>query len=233
MAAGTEISVTHGIPRDDLALGLVRAEGVAVEAAAPALESALDGVIASCRGGLDAANELRRQAVRDILRNGKYKPTGRGKPANEYLLRATAEAFPRINGPVDANNLISLRYMLPISILDLDRAEADRFEFRLGGAEERYLFNPAGQLLELADLVCGCRIGPSGTTPIVTPIKDGMATKIVPATRRLAGVIYFPVKAGLELLEQANAELAGWLGGCGPQVVTSTAIARTGEVVTL
>ena len=35
-----------------------------------------------------------RQDVRDLLRHGGYKPTGRGKPASEYLVRAaTADLY--------------------------------------------------------------------------------------------------------------------------------------------
>ena len=32
-----------------------------------------------------------RSAVRDLLRHGGFKPTGRSKPASEYLLRAARE----------------------------------------------------------------------------------------------------------------------------------------------
>ena len=35
--------------------------------------------------------ESLRSAVRDMLRHGGYKPTGRGKPASEYLVRAANE----------------------------------------------------------------------------------------------------------------------------------------------
>ena len=33
-------------------------------------------------------SEETRQAIRDLLRHGGYKPTGRGKPASEYLVKA-------------------------------------------------------------------------------------------------------------------------------------------------
>ena len=43
----------------------------------------------------------RRASVRDMLRFGAYKPTGRGKPASEYLLNAAAEGhFPFISAAV-------------------------------------------------------------------------------------------------------------------------------------
>ena len=36
-------------------------------------------------------SEEARQAVRDLLRHGGFKPTGRSKPASEYLVRTAEE----------------------------------------------------------------------------------------------------------------------------------------------
>src|SRR5512141_1732266 len=64
-----------------------------------------------------------RAAIRDLLRHGGYKPTGRGKPASEYLVRAAAEGkLTPINAAVDVGNVVSLHAGLPISVVDLDRA---------------------------------------------------------------------------------------------------------------
>src|SRR6185437_15986538 len=64
-----------------------------------------------------------RSAVRDLLRHGGYKPTGRGKPSSEYLLRAVSEgALGAINAAVDTCNAVSLHSGLPISVVDLDLA---------------------------------------------------------------------------------------------------------------
>ncbi len=41
-----------------------------------------------------AREEETRRAVRDLLRHGGYKPTGRGKPASEYLVRAAGRLAP-------------------------------------------------------------------------------------------------------------------------------------------
>src|SRR5688572_30359359 len=63
-----------------------------------------------------------RGAVRDVLRHGGYKPTGRGKPASEYLVRAAENGGLRsINAAVDACNVVSLHSGFPISVVDLDR----------------------------------------------------------------------------------------------------------------
>jgi hypothetical protein len=48
-------------------------------------------------GLLQSSDEVRKH-VRDLLRHGGYKPTGRGKPSSEYLLGAAAEGgMPAIN----------------------------------------------------------------------------------------------------------------------------------------
>src|SRR5262245_46083008 len=61
-------------------------------------------------------DEAVRQAIRDALRHGGYKPTGRGKPAPEYLARAAAEgSLASINAAVDALNAVSLHSGLPMS----------------------------------------------------------------------------------------------------------------------
>ncbi|HEX6559601.1 MAG TPA: phenylalanine--tRNA ligase beta subunit-related protein, partial [Longimicrobiales bacterium] len=70
-------------------------------------------------------SEALRSAVRDMLRHGGYKPTGRGKPASEYLVRAAEEGGLRsINAVVDVCNVVSLHSGFPISVVDTDRAVA-------------------------------------------------------------------------------------------------------------
>lgn len=227
-----QLTVHHRVPRADIALGLVLAEGLRAERAPEPLATALDRLIERRRATpLSPEEDGIRERCRDILRNGSYKPTGRGKPASEYLLRAATEGdFPRINGPVDANNLVSLGHLAPISLWDLDLAGTSTFEVRLGAAGESYVFNSAGQLLELRDLVCGCGLFANGRSrPMVTPIKDSLATKLTSATTRVAACIYWPLDVGEERLERATRELAEWLGRCGEDVRTALAVCRPGE----
>src|SRR5262249_32762861 len=86
------------------------------------------GPIAALLASIDAPAPLRsddavRAAVRDLLRHGGYKPTGRGKPSSEYLVRAASEgALGSINAAVDTCNAVSLHSGLPISVVDCDRA---------------------------------------------------------------------------------------------------------------
>src|ERR1700750_2661504 len=70
-----------------------------------------------------ASDDAVREAVRALLRQGGFKPTGRSKPASEYLLKAVREGLlAPINLAVDACNIVSYHSGLPISVVDLDRA---------------------------------------------------------------------------------------------------------------
>lgn len=131
-------------------------------------------------------DEAVRTAVRDMLRQGGYKPTGRGKPASEYLLRAAEEGVLRsINAAVDACNAVSLHSSFPISVVDLDRSPAPH-AIRIAAAGERYVFNPAGQEIELAGLVCLYdAIGPCGNA-----VKDAQRTKTQGDTQHTLSVIW-------------------------------------------
>src|SRR5687768_1844806 len=49
-----------------------------------------------------------REAVRNLLRKGGFKPTGRSKPASEYLLKAVGDKMlTSINLCVDVCNVVS------------------------------------------------------------------------------------------------------------------------------
>jgi DNA/RNA-binding domain of Phe-tRNA-synthetase-like protein len=124
--------------------------------------------------------------VRDALRTHGYKPTGRGKPASEYLVRAAEQgALSSINLAVDACNAISLHSGVPISVVDLDRARPP-FHIAVAPAGERYVFNPTGQEIELAGLVCLFDDG----GPCANAVKDAQRTKTDEATRRTLSVLW-------------------------------------------
>ena len=231
------ITVENAVPREDALLGLVRAEGLSAETVPPGFEEALAALLTRRQAPLDEAEEATRQAARDLLRNGRYKPTGRGKPASEYLIRAAADPerdFPRINGPVDVCNYVSLDTLLPISLWALDLAGTDRFRFRLGQAGEAYVFNAGGQKIELEDLIVGCRLMWGEDEPIINPVKDSLLTKTTPRTRRIAACLYAPAGAiTKEDLHTVCAHFAAWLAGCGADVQTAHAVAAPGETVTV
>ena len=95
-----------------------------------------------------------RLEVRNLLRHGGFKPTGRNKPASEYLLKAVdQQLLSPINAAVDTCNVVSFHSGLPISVVDLSRATAP---LRVGIAPDgsEYVFNLSGQILKLDGLLC-------------------------------------------------------------------------------
>lgn len=131
-------------------------------------------------------SEELRTAVRDMLRHGGYKPTGRGKPASEYLVRTAEEGGIRsINAAVDVCNVVSLHSGLPISVIDTDLATPP-FRIAIAGQGEKYVFNPAGQEIDVSGLVCLFDAqGPCGNA-----VKDSQRTKTHDATRKTLSAIW-------------------------------------------
>ncbi len=198
---------------DGVAIGLALAQGVAIAPAPAELEAALAAEIARVppaaqptKPGGQPPDDPRTTPVRNLLRFGSYKPTGRGKPASEYLLNAAREGrFPRINNLVDALNLVSLRHLLPISLIDLDKVEATAFTIRRGRPGESYVFNSADQTIELADLLLTAALPQD--LPLGNPVKDSMRSKLGDQASRVLGVVYAPA-ALARTAEQAAQDLA-------------------------
>ncbi len=131
-----------------------------------------------------------REAVRRLLRQGGFKPTGRSKPASEYLIKAAAEGrLTSINLAVDACNAASLHSGLPISVVDADRAQAP-FRIELASAGTSYVFNAAGQTIGLEGLLCLF----DAEGPCANAVKDAQRTKTTPQTRRTLSVIWGTVE---------------------------------------
>ncbi len=131
-------------------------------------------------------DETIRLAVRDMLREGGYKPAGRGKPASEYLSRAAEHGvLTCINLPDDACNVVSLHSGLPISVIDLDHATAP-FTIRYGLADEHYVFNVSGQVIQVDGLLCLC----DAEGPCANAVKDAQRTKTSGSTTRTLSVIW-------------------------------------------
>jgi DNA/RNA-binding domain of Phe-tRNA-synthetase-like protein len=131
-------------------------------------------------------SEELRGAVRDLLRHGGYKPTGRGKPSSEYLVRAAGEeGLPKINLAVDACNAVSLHSGLPISVVDLDRARAP-FRIALAGTDASYVFNASGQTIDIEGLLCLF----DADGPCANAVKDAQRTKTSESTRRTLSVVW-------------------------------------------
>jgi len=155
---------------------------------------------------LDAPAPLRsddavREAVRQLLRQGGFKPTGRSKPASEYLIKAVGEArLGTINVAADVCNIVSLHSGLPISVADLDKA---RPPFRVGvaAAGTKYVFNPSGQEIDVGGLLCLF----DADGPCANAVKDAQRTKTGPETRRTLSLVW-----GTTALPGRGGQAAAW-----------------------
>lgn len=148
--------------------------------------------------------EERRQALRGLLRRGGYKPSGRGKPAQEYLLGVLRRdgALPRILGPVDALNAFSVASGLPISMLALDRVGRD-WRLRVGRKEERFVFNSVGQEIDVEGCIVIEGEGVSGPSAVASPIKDSAYGKVVEGDTAI-GVCLYASDEAVEVRELEN-----------------------------
>jgi DNA/RNA-binding domain of Phe-tRNA-synthetase-like protein len=149
---------------------------------------------------LASSDEVRKH-VRDLLRQGGYKPTGRGKPSSEYLLGVAAEGpLPAINLAVDACNAVSLHSGLPISVVDLERAR-EPLSIRVAPQGSSYVFNASGQTIDLDGLLCLC----DADGPCANAVKDAQRTKTSVGTTRTLSVVW-----GTRALAGRAAQAAQW-----------------------
>jgi DNA/RNA-binding domain of Phe-tRNA-synthetase-like protein len=155
---------------------------------------------ATAKAPMSSSDEVR-EKVRDMLRHGGYKPTGRGKPASEYLLRAASEGkLGPINPPVDICNAVSLHSGLPISVVDLGKATSP---FRAGIATtgQSYVFNASGQDIDLQGLLCLF----DAEGPCANAVKDSQRTKTAAQTTRVLVCVW-----GTRELPGRATEAARW-----------------------
>jgi DNA/RNA-binding domain of Phe-tRNA-synthetase-like protein len=127
-----------------------------------------------------------RVAVRDLLRQAGFKPTGRSKPASEYLIRAAADGFLQpINALVDACNAVSLHTGLPVSVIDLGLVQPP-LSVAVAPADSSYVFNLSGQVIDVAKLLCLS----DAQGPCAGPVKDSQRTKTSSATTDALVVVW-------------------------------------------
>ena len=106
------------------------------------------GLSLSASAPLSSSDALR-QAVRDLLRHGGYKPTGRGASVGISAACRERRGLGSINLAVDACNVVSLHSGIPVSVVDLGRAKPP-LSIRIGAAGETYVFNASGQTIDIA-----------------------------------------------------------------------------------
>ncbi len=157
-----------------------------------------------------------KERVRAMLRHGKYRPAGRGKPASEFLLQAAlAGEFPNLPPPVLANNVVSLESGYPGSLFDAARSGPELL-LRRGRAGESYVFNASGQAIDLTDLLLVCRRAGDAWVPCGNPVKDSQETKVHPGTRDVLAVLFVPAGESRERLDRHAARFAELLSSrCG------------------
>lgn len=160
-----------------------------------------------------AVDDAVRTAVRALLRHGGFKPSGRSKPASEYLQAALAEArFPSINPLVDVCNLVSLRSGLPISVVDLDLARGE-LSIVVCPAGTQYVFNPSGQTIDASGLLALADAdGAAGT-----PVKDAQRTKTHAGTRTTVSIVW-----GTRALPGRTAATTAWYRALSEAVMGAT-----------
>jgi len=130
-----------------------------------------------------------RDAVRALLRQAGFRPTGRSKPASEYLIKAAQDGrLVAINLAVDVCNAVSLHSGLPISVVDLDRAY-EPFSVGPAAPGANYIFNASGQTIDVSGLLCLF----DANGPCANAVKDAQRTKTGPDTTRTLSLIWSSV----------------------------------------
>jgi len=209
MNEGFSLEIDRSLDPFPVLPALIYAEGIVpprpTREAPPFLAEVISAAQAVGEGFIPA--EIRAR-VRRMLKHGKYRASGRGKPASEFLLRAALTGeFPLINGPVDVNNAVSLMSGLPGSIFDAD-ISGRKLLLRWGLPGESYVFNRSGQTIDLEDLLVACRLTEGGWEPCGNPVKDAMTTKVTEETRNVVAVLYAPADEPIERLASFAARYA-------------------------
>ncbi len=169
---------------------------------------------------LDADTPLQREepvrrAVRDLLRHGGHRPSGIGKPASEYLVRAVEEESLRpINLAVDICNVVSLHSGFPVGVVDRELATPP-YRIEIAPKGSTYVFNPSGQEMSLGKLIC--LYDEQG--PCINPVRDAQRTKTRPETVETLTVIWAPV-AFEERLREAERWYREMLADCRAETET-------------
>lgn len=133
-----------------------------------------------------SSDDAVREAVRALLRQGGFKPTGRSKPAAEYLIKAVRDQLlSSINLAVDVCNVVSLHSGLPISVIDLDRSQGP-YRVGVAPAGTSYVFNASGQTIDVGGLLCVF----DAAGPCANAVKDAQRTKTTAETRRTLSVVW-------------------------------------------
>lgn len=217
------VSVSISPALTQLRIGVVEAEQVLVAPASAELRQYCRQIADQAKLEFESSQWSEQcQEVRQLLRHGQFKPTGRSKPAQEYLMRCVINdgGLPEINAPVDLLNAVSVEFNLPISLLSIAKCSTQLFIDR-GQADDRYAFNAGGQTLDLADLITVYDISIDLHRPVGSPVKDSMAGKIETGDRHVVAIIYAPNSpSAIERCNRAKLRLSsGFVSFCGANFI--------------
>lgn len=195
-----------GIELPGVKLGVLEAGHVRVELVVEGLAREMDAACERTRRSMtveQVAEHRVVRAVRALFREWGFDPA-RYRPSSEALLRRVAQGkgLYRVSNVVDAINLGSMETGWPYGAYDLARVEPP-VVLRLGRAGESY--DGIGKHtwhLEGRPVLVDAQ-GPFGM-----PISDSTRTMITEATASAMAVIFAPVDADTEALQQALDTLA-------------------------
>lgn len=173
-----------------VSLGLVRAEPVQAGPASPGLVQEME----ETRADLEAQHAGKPPSsipglapARRLYRAFGIDPT-RTRPSSEALWRRVVRGkpLPRVSGPVDLCNLLSLRFLLPLGLYDVASIQGE-VTLRHGTAGESY------QGIRKDDVHVGGRPVLSDTAgPFGNPTSDSLRTSVHQDTTSLWLVIFAP-----------------------------------------
>jgi DNA/RNA-binding domain of Phe-tRNA-synthetase-like protein len=183
-----QTKISFDLPESTLRIGFLEAFNINVRPSTEKYQQTITKDIEEMLKPGYAYPDNMQKGVRSLLKTFGFHPSGRSRPASEYLFKDLTNrgSFNYINNIVDINNHISLKYKLPISVFDLDKSGFDLC-LRVGGETEEYIFNQEGQILTLKKLLL---VAKTGAEAIGTPVKDSQATKVFEPTKKIAFFVY-------------------------------------------
>lgn len=161
-----------------MAVSMADGPGLAAEMAA--LEASLRGQYAGC----EPSQVPGLREARDLYRSFGMDPS-RHRPSSEALLRRVLQGkgLYRLGGPVDACNLASLSFLLPIGLYDLAKVRGDIL-VRPGLPGDGYAGIRKDEVHVGGRLALYDDLGPFGS-----PTSDSLRTSVEAASRDLLAVV--------------------------------------------
>lgn len=187
-----KVGIRRHIEDERLALGIVRARGLSTSPSSAEFRARIDILTGKTLAAPERIPKDAQAKIRHMLKVDGFSPSGRNRPASEYLLKELERTgkFKFICNVVDINNYMSIKTYLPISIFDTGKMKG-ALVIRTGSAGEAYMFNPEGQIIDLKRMIVCCEEQPDYTSiPFGSPVKDSMYTKIGAGCTAVLAVIY-------------------------------------------